>query len=174
MPTSNLALWPTILHLIWTQKPRRILDVGPGRGKGGLLIREYVGDPDQLDAVELEGSYVNEIVRAVYDEVYSGDVCAMSDEQLAAYDMVVMVEVIEHLEKADGLALLDRIPGAVIVCTPAEFFENPAHLPESEKHRSLWSAADFGDRLAEDCSGLGAVLVRLSTREGRDVGALQA
>lgn len=163
MPSSNLAVWPPLIHLAWELRPRRILDVGPGRGKAGILLREYIGEPpvECIDAVEAEPSYVTPRLRALYDDVYTADVLDVPDTFFRFYDLVLMADVIEHLPKEAGRQLLDHIPGWVIVCTPEEFFHNPAHLPESERHRSLWSVADFGDRLEHDASQLGAVLVRL-------------
>ncbi len=135
--------------------------MGPGWGKYGILLREYV-DPDLIvDAVEAWEPYVTRRLEAAYDEVITADVCSFF-EPLADYDLVLMVDVLEHLEKADGLAVIDRIPGWIVICTPAEFFQNPeaVEIPP-ERHRSLWSVTDFGDRLEHDASQLGGVLVRL-------------
>lgn len=164
MPSSLLALAPTIIHMVWEKDAKRILDVGPGRGKYGLLIREYVGDPERLDAVEMHDGYVSERLRAIYDEVIVEDVCELTDDELERYDLVLMADVIEHIEKDRALKLLERIPGSVIVSTPVEFFENPAELPDSERHVSHWTIEDFGERVELDCSQLGAVLVRLRAR----------
>ena len=162
MPTSNLALAPAIIHLCWEVQPARILDVGPGWGKYGLLLREYVNPKATIDAVEMEPSYITPRLEAIYDTVYKCDVRDFGEGTLETwYDLVLMVDVIEHLTKEDGLALLERIPGHVVVCTPSEFFQNPDTVP-SEVHRSLWTPEDFGDRLeVQWVNAQGAVLVRL-------------
>lgn len=166
MPTSNLALWPTILNLIETVPHERILDVGPGYGKGAQLAREYLNvKPERVDAVEAWPGYVTDRLQCLYDAVYVQDVRTLSDVALRYYDLVLMVEVLEHLPKEDGFALLDRIPGRVVICTPETFFPNPSHLPPTEKHRSLWAVEDFGDRLEVDASEHGGVVVRLGPRE---------
>lgn len=164
MPSSKLELAPTILNMAYVCNPNRILDVGPGVGKYGLLIREYLKPVDQLDAVEAWPLYVKEFpwLSAIYDRIFICHAGALSDSQLAAYDVVLMIDVIEHMEKDEGLDLLGRIPGRVIVCTPENFFQNPeADEIPPEKHRSLWSVADFGERVEVDNSQLGGVLVRL-------------
>ena len=164
VPTSNLALWPTILSLVYQVAPASILDVGPGHGKAGILLREYVGSPpiERLDAVEGWEPYVTARMRALYDHIHERDVMLLSAEELAVYDLVLMVDVIEHLTKDDGLALLERIPGRVVICTPEVFFQNPeARTIWTEEHRSLWCLADFGDRVEADASALGGVVVRL-------------
>lgn len=168
MPSSNLVLAPTILHLAWEVKPRVVLDVGPGRGKYATLLREYV-DPDlEVHAVEPERRYLTRRLLAQYDAVFEMDVCRMPQEQLDHYDLVLMVDVIEHMEKRDALALLDRVHGYVVVCTPRDWFQNPEceEFP-SECHRSSWTTEDFGDRLEHDASQLGAVLVRLRPCDAR-------
>jgi hypothetical protein len=115
--------------------------------------------------VEAWPGYVTDRLRCLYDTVYVQDVLTLPDEVLASYDCVLMSEIIEHMPKEDGLALLNRIPGRVVISTPAEWFSNGPGLPPTETHRSLWSVADFGDRLEIDASQLGGVVVRLAPRE---------
>lgn len=169
MPTSNLAIWPAILHLVHQVQPSVILDVGPGRGKGAMLLREYIGCPPivRVDAVEAWEPYVTPRLKAVYDNVYIMDVLEMADHELERYDLVLMVDVIEHIDKPDAIGLLERIPGRVVVCTPEQFFQNPEHKEvPPEKHRSLWTVDDFGSRVEANMSQLGGVVVRLSALAG--------
>lgn len=156
-----------VLYLVETADPHEtVLDVGPGRGKYGLLLREYLNRPPRrIDAVELEPSYVDDRLRALYDDVFVGDVLALA-RALELYDVVLLVDVIEHLEKDDGLELLDRISGRAVISTPVEFFSNGPGLPPSEEHRSHWTRADFEatGRLEEDGSRFGQTIVRLGPR----------
>lgn len=166
MPSSNLALAPTIIHLVHIAQPHRnVLDVGPGRGKYGLLLREYLNEPPEiLDAIEVEPSYITPRLKAIYDEVFLDDVRNWSGKDLGFYDVVLLVDVIEHLDKDEGLELLERIPGRVVVCTPEEFFSNGPGLPPSEEHRSLWTRQDFGAvrTIDVDASALGGVIISLA------------
>lgn len=151
MPTSNLAHAIPILNLVETidPHPETILDVGPGWGKYATLLREYLNHPPtKIDAVEVHEPYVHDHrLAALYDVVAIGDACDLTPALLATYDLVLMVDVIEHLDKDRALALLDRIPGWVVICTPVEFFSNGPGLPDSETHRSHWTADDW-DALA--------------------------
>lgn len=146
----------------------RILDVGPGFGKYGLLMREYLSvKPDRLDAVEAEGRYLTEFrwLAAIYDRIHNAYVENLPDDVLAEYDLVFMGDVLEHLDERVARRLLDRIPGRVVIATPRDFFQNPEWKTHpSEKHRSAWTAADFGDRVELDASNdaLAAVVVRLA------------
>lgn len=152
MPSSALTTWPAILHMVWQAQPESVLDCGPGRGKGGLLLAEYVGRVDgpppngplrTIDALEVEPSYVTPRLKALYDTVHLVDVRAWTFEDFYPFDLVLLVDVIEHLHKHEGLEVLRRIPGRVVISTPSEFFSNGPGLPDSEEHRSLWTREDF-------------------------------
>ena len=166
MPTSNLALAPTIIWLCHEVEHRTVLDVGPGHGKYALLFREYLSvTPERIDAVELHEPYVDGFdLRSLYDSVFVCDVLALSSGFLSSYDLVLMVDVIEHLEKEAAVDLLRRISGRVIISTPVEFFSNGPGLPESETHRSHWTAQDFeATGRVEVCEErLGGIITRLA------------
>lgn len=168
MPTSALEAAPIVLYLVESADPHEtVLDVGPGRGKYGLLLREYLNAPPRrIDAVEVEPSYVDDRLRGLYDDVLVGDVLELADRALELYDVVLLVDVIEHLEKSAGLELLDRIAGRAVISTPHEFFSTGPGLPPSEEHRSHWTRADFEatGRLEEDGSRFGQTIVRLGPR----------
>lgn len=153
MPTSNLAIWPDILAAINQAPHRRVLDVGPGHGKGAVLMREYLtGTPDVIDAVEAWEPYVGMFeLEALYDNVFIGDVTASTwyehgepvaaQQQLANYDLVLLGDVIEHITLDDAMAMLRRIPGHVVICTPVDYFDNDPHgqHPPTEAHISHWT-----------------------------------
>lgn len=146
MPTSNLAVWPTVLWLVHSADPHRsVLDVGPGWGKAAVLLREYLNErPVRLDAVEMHAPYIDaHRLDRLYDQVHAGDVCDLPDELLAGYDLVLMVDVIEHIPKPRALELLERIPGRVVISTPVEFFDTGPGLPATEAHVSHWTVDDF-------------------------------
>lgn len=144
MPTSAISMIEPVLTMIETATDvDTILDVGPGHGKYSILCREYLNrKPTRIDAVEAWPPYITEhnLVR-LYDEVIGGDVCELEHFD---YDLVLMVDVLEHITHEDGEALLARIPGYVVVCTPVEFFQNPeADEIPPEMHRSVWTVAEF-------------------------------
>lgn len=161
MPSGNLHLTPLLIELATACDATSICDVGPGYGKHGLLAREYL-QPDRLDAVEAEARYLERFpwLHSIYDVIHLEHA---EQHETWDYDLVLMIEVLEHIDKDDGLALLDRIPGWLVVCTPAEFFQNREADEgwETERHRSLWTVADFGDRVETDASTMGGVVVRL-------------
>lgn len=174
MPTSNLACWPRILNMVETIRPapRSLLDVGAGHGKAAVLLREYLNaPPDRIDAVEAWQPYVDDFgLHELYDAVIEADVRQLDDATLAGYDAVLLVDVIEHLSHDDGVELLARTPGWIVVCTPAEFFDNGPGLPPTETHRSLWTVDDFAaldGRLDTHATEHGGLFVRLHPSPGR-------
>ena len=62
------------------------------------------------------------------------------------YDLALLVDVIEHLEKAEGRALLDRLTARarrVLVTTPLGFRRQEIPGQPYETHRSGWYPWDF-------------------------------
>lgn len=175
MPTSSPVVITEVVAMVSQVPPaerRRFLDVGPGYGKYGLLLREMLNEkPEQLDAVEAWAPYVAEFrwLPCIYDQVIVADVIDLSGEELATYDVVLMADVLEHIDTAAAIDLLARIPGRVVISTPADFFHNGDGLPPTEDHVSHWTV----DQLAAIAGGqgremevgyvnhVGAVLVRL-------------
>lgn len=170
MPSSNLVLAPAILTMAAEVKPRRILDVGPGNGKYGLLVREYLPPLETLTAVEAELRYLDSFpwLDKIYDVLIPADVVEMTVDFLAMFDLVLMLDVLEHLDREAAVALLRRIPGRVIISTPRDFFQNPEADQgwETERHRSHWTGPEIAEIRpleVEDVAALdaiGAVLVR--------------
>lgn len=168
MPTSNLALAPWIINLV-EQVPaaRNILDVGPGYGKYGVLLREYLNvKPRRLDAVEAWSPYVTEMMRHVYDHVHVGRVEMMDQHVLDTYNMILMVDVLEHLDKAVAWDLIkNRMHHAwVVICTPRDWFEQGADLPWTERHRSHFTADEFDAfNRTQQCAVIhGGILVQIA------------
>lgn len=144
MPTSALAVVPAVIDHMAQLQPSSILDVGPGYGKYGVLFREYLESHPRMWAVEAWEPYVTNFgLRGIYDRVIVADVMTVDVATVNACEAVYLGDVIEHLTKEDGVALLQRIVRPVVVNTPAHFFRNPDGLPWTETHRSHWTLADF-------------------------------
>ncbi|GAI29062.1 unnamed protein product, partial [marine sediment metagenome] len=75
------------------------------------------------------------------------------------YDIVLLLGVIEHLEKKEGKILLskiERLGRLKIICTPNAFQQQSEILEEEtelQKHRSSWKVEDFKKR-GYDVSGV--------------------
>jgi 2-polyprenyl-3-methyl-5-hydroxy-6-metoxy-1,4-benzoquinol methylase len=168
MPSGVLLVAERTITLAGTiqPNPRRVLDVGAGYGKHGVLLREYLDPTPVVDGVEAWEPYVDaHRLRGIYDNLYVRDILTFTAEELAVYDMIVMGDVIEHMEKQDALDLLARAPGAwFVIATPVEFFNTDPSLPPTERHLSPWTYSDFAatQRVHHYEERYGAVIVRLS------------
>jgi hypothetical protein len=135
-------------------RPKTVLDVGPGYGKWGLLIREALDfmdgrhEPEDF-TVTIDGLEAFEYKSPLHDWVYSsirqGDVTVVADE-LPPYDLVMMGDVIEHITKEEGLRVLRSLLAKsrnVIISTPSFFFNQEVLDNPFEQHKSLWDRSDF-------------------------------
>jgi 2-polyprenyl-3-methyl-5-hydroxy-6-metoxy-1,4-benzoquinol methylase len=142
MPSSLASLIEPVLVILDVVRPKRVLDIGPGHGKYGLLAREYIPDIEKLDAVEIWPPYINTLLRAIYDTVYYADIRKF--QALDEYDMFLMIDVIEHMPKPDGLALLERMKGHLALSTPSGFMPQGAIGGNPhERHVSGWRDEEF-------------------------------
>jgi 2-polyprenyl-3-methyl-5-hydroxy-6-metoxy-1,4-benzoquinol methylase len=175
MPSSSLLVAPTVLNLIaQVHTPGGpILDVGPGHGKYATLIREYVDPGARISALELWEPYITDFrLDVLYDPVVAGDARRMrAEDYYAQFEVVLLLDVIEHMTLAEGEALLARIPGWIIVSTPRDFFANPPSCPPPERHVSHWTPQHFEthprfDYLDPAClQQWGGIVVRLKPLE---------
>lgn len=144
MPSSALAVVPTVLDHMVALDPGSILDVGPGFGKYGVLFREYCPRHPKMIAVEAWEPYVVDYhLRGIYEHVFVDDVLNLDDYSLNFTDAVYLGDVIEHLDKDSAIELLDRIRSPIVINTPEHFFHNGDNLPWTETHRSHWTMDDF-------------------------------
>jgi hypothetical protein len=141
--------------------PRTVMDIGCGYGKWGFLVREaldFVGDRhtreewevriDGMDAFPQESP----LLEWIYNSIQIADVLAVA-HVVRDYDAVILGDVIEHIEKAEGKRLLEDLlvdNRCVLINTPREFFaQGDIGGNAFERHRSFWAAGDFGRWPAE-------------------------
>jgi hypothetical protein len=86
----------------------------------------------------------------IYDDMIRADV-RFPPFRDNSVDTIIASEVIEHLNKKDGLKFLSKIEiivrKEIVLTTPNGFWHQDAiHGAESEIHRSAWSVKDFRKR----------------------------
>jgi SAM-dependent methyltransferase len=146
MPTSEHQQIPRVCDVLVAEKPATVLDVGAGYGKYGLLAREF-GGATRVDAID-----VNPPRFQVYDHVYLGDlreIDTLLPKDAPFYDLALFIDVIEHLEKADAWAFLDRLlkhARRVLITTPWGFRPQVIEGQPWETHRSGWLPWEFDRR----------------------------
>ncbi len=166
MPTSHPEAISPILNLIMQAAPKSVLDVGVGFGKNGLLCREYLDIwygrvlkeswQTQIDGLEVFPKYDNPNWHYCYNNIIVGNIVD-NLERLGQYDLVLLIDVIEHLTKDDGIAVLEAIQGAYIVSTPRRFYQaNVGTLENTYKlHVSRWYPSEFDNTLELSCQLIG-------------------
>lgn len=160
MPSSHPGAIPEIMYALQTLRPRAVLDVGAGFGKYGVLIREYLEVTQNrltkeewqlvLHGVEVFPNYKNPIHEYCYDRMFFADINEIAESLPMAYDVILMVDVIEHMTKEDGRALLRRLlkktKKALVLSTPySPYPQGPLYGNEHEAHLSSWGVPDFID-----------------------------
>lgn len=164
MPSSFADSYPAIVHLLVQAQPKRVVDIGPGWGKYGLACREYLPNLESLRAVEVaQGRKSTQ--DAIYDLVYTDDARHLTREFWHRFDLALLVDVIEHMSKAEGHALLRDLTDAgaqVLVATPKVFFEQHDDHNPFEEHVSLWVWSEFEPyHMVGDASTIDAIIYLL-------------
>lgn len=172
MPSSyHYPITLTIEHIV-RLRPKSILDVGPGYGKWGFLMREaldfvegrYSPDSWKTEIVGIDGfRHQSPLLDWAYNRVLVDDIRNRMDFA-SGFDMVVLGDVIEHFEKDEGRQLLSTLLSTnrnVLVITPLHYFEQGS-LEDNpfEIHRSHWRLADF-DLWTSDYDVIGDSVVAL-------------
>jgi hypothetical protein len=133
--------------------PDSVLDVGSGFAKFGFLLREFLEvwqgrlHPKEwekrIDAIEVWKPYTQlPWYPILYNRVVVANV--MSRLKLVrSYDLVLMIDLIEHLKKEDGKRLLEAARHW-IVATPAYKRPQEARFHNKhERHLSYWGPGNF-------------------------------
>jgi SAM-dependent methyltransferase len=157
-----LSIWQGMedaLALIVDRRPSAVLDAGIGFGLWGALLRQYLDvwsgriHPEQwttrIDGIEIDEKRVQPHARLLYTEIVIGDirdvVPVRASEQ--PYDVILFGDVIEHLPKDDGQALLRTAARLarqlVVVRIPLGAGWRREGREEPDHHRSQWYPDDF-------------------------------
>jgi len=113
-------------------RPRRIFDVGVGKGLNGKLIREtYLGALGKdivINGIEIWDKHF-EFVIPEYDEIIHGDVREMTDDEWEAFsgDVVIFGDVLEHMDEVEAMQVVRKAYPHfryIIINTPLGFLEH--------------------------------------------------
>jgi hypothetical protein len=163
MPTSDAEGKGWSLERFRFHLPNTVTDVGPGEGTYAKLFRP-VHEGVWWTAVEIHRPYITKYklkstkTRRMYDEIHVEDVRESADH-LFYRDLVIFGDVLEHVERDDAVALLQRAEAAgawnILVSVPivpseqGEVDGNPY-----EAHLHQWDPDDMDQVLA----GLGGTV----------------
>lgn len=161
MASSYSSQIPGIIHLVSTLRPKRVLDIGKGFGKYAFLIHEYVGIASDkkiynqstmrelsqvlIDAVEVDDDLMLPHLNHLYTNVYVEDVRNIYAE-LGPYDLVMMIDVIEHIDKEQAIIIVKNFlkkNSVMVIASPIKFFGQSLYQSKFENHISHWARSDF-------------------------------
>src|SRR5690349_6710063 len=159
MPTSHPSQIPALLSVIMNSGASSFLEVGPGFGKWGVLVREYVDISDgrenydkqgwrcTIDCIEAFPKYITPLHRFVYDTVFEGDARQIVPTLDKRYDLALLVDVLEHFTFEHGSELLRELRKrcrGILVSAPKDNGEQGAAFGNVwETHRHVWTAREL-------------------------------
>ena len=157
MPTSDAEGKDWSLEKFRYHLPNTVCDVGPGEGTYAKLFRP-VHEGVWWTGIEVHRPYIKKYrlnstkTRRMYDELHVEDV-RESESHLFHRDLVIFGDLLEHVERDDAVALLQRAEAAgawnILVSLPivdspqGEVDGNP-----HEAHLHQWDADDMDAVLA--------------------------
>jgi hypothetical protein len=157
MPSSQYYHISKIMEMIISLKPDSVLDIGSGYGKFGVLCREYLELWDgrqkyefkkRIDCVEVFEEYITPLHKYIYNNIYNNNILDLVTNLDYRYDLVLLIDVLEHFEKKEGSDLLKTLVknnNGVLISTP----KKPSPQKDAfgniyETHRSRWANNDLG------------------------------
>lgn len=153
MPSSQAWRIPAVAELIYKLKPKSILDIGIGFGKWGVIAREYTDVNKgrcaknqwqiRIDGIEIFPAYKS-VLWEVYNKVYIGNVIDVLPK-LGNYDLVMAIEVLEHMKRADGLRMLSliKMKSVHFIVSYSNSISPVVFGNKHEEHITKWNSDDF-------------------------------
>jgi len=159
MPSSHYFQLNEIVDLISLTDPGKLLDIGVGFGKYGLLAREYLelwkdgGDYQkwvrQIDGIEAFKPYLTPVHKFIYNNIFIGNALDILPDLKDRYDLILMIDVFEHFTYQDGMNLFRecRKKGKnILISVPITMSAQEAVFGnEFETHKYAWKKEDFND-----------------------------
>ena len=154
MPISSWQAISDITAEIVRLSPKSVLDLGCGFGLYGAICRNYLDAmhgrckprdwTTSITGVEVHRGYEN-IQWDVYNQVKIGEFGPT--HSCGGFDLVLMIDSLEHLESDKGAAFLDELVAYnknVIVSVPnGPMPQGAAHGNEYERHRTTFYGHEF-------------------------------
>jgi 2-polyprenyl-3-methyl-5-hydroxy-6-metoxy-1,4-benzoquinol methylase len=144
------------MDVIIALKPSSVIDVGAGFGKYGVLCREYLDlwnerqqyeSVRRIDAVEVFNKYITPLHEFIYTNIYTENILKLVDKLDFSYDLVLVIDVLEHFNKEEGMTLVRILlskNNGILISTP----KDPSPQKDvfgnvHEIHRSRWQKQEL-------------------------------
>jgi|SRR5215469_148874 hypothetical protein len=153
MPTSVSVFDNTIKAMILLCRPGIALDIGPGKGKYGKMLKDIeheTGLTIRKIAVEIDKDRIIDRfdLHSIYDEIINNDAASIVKlfPSLTG-DIAIAGDVIEHLTKSEGIDLIEYLQyrfKQVFLVIPSDCISYTYEDYEHESHISIWRPSDIG------------------------------
>jgi hypothetical protein len=152
MPFSAGLFDATVKRMLLACRPDTVLDIGPGAGKYGKMLREVeaeLGKHITATCVEIDKPRVIDAfsLEALYDHVINDDAINIIRRFPAITgDLVIMGDFIEHLTKSAGRDLIEFLQYRfrhIFLVIPIDWISYDWHGHAQESHVSIWLPHDF-------------------------------
>ena len=158
MGTSNWQQIPFCIDALMKMAPSRVLDIGVGFGRWGIITREFCDvwfsrifkDEWQVHLEGVEGfpRSITDYHHSFYNKIHIGDAAQIIPTLPGPWSVTIYGDVLEHFTKEKAHELLsislDRSE-YVLVNIPIgeEFEQGEAYGNVYERHLSQWEVEDF-------------------------------
>jgi len=159
MATSHPFQINEIVSIIRAANPKALLDIGVGFGKYGFLAREYLELWDgrekynewtrTIDGIEIFPEYITPLQHYIYDNIFIGDAIEILPRLQTHYDLTLLIDTLEHFDKADGIKLLKECllrSDNILISVPIDIGNQKAAFGNFyETHRFQWETHHFAE-----------------------------
>lgn len=141
-----VIFYKLIINLLIPSGKLKMLDLGCGKGTAGDYFNK--DKKHELTGVDIFEQYIKECKsKACYSKVINKDIRKI-DFPKKSFDVVLLLQVVEHLKKAEALKLIKKAEKiarkVVVVSTPNGGCEQDVYDSNLyQKHLSIWSLKDF-------------------------------
>ncbi len=158
MGTSNWQQIPFCVEALMKIAPMRVLDVGVGFGRWGIVVREFCDVWYQrvfrndwkvrVEGIEVFPQNIDEYHRSFYNQIHVGDAAKVLPTLEGPFDVVIFGDVLEHFTKEVGEGLLrtalDKSQYVIVNIPLGEDWPQEAQYGnEHEEHLAVWAPDDF-------------------------------
>lgn len=158
MGTSNWQQIPFCIEALMKIAPERVLDVGVGFGRWGMIVREFcdvwysrIFKDDwkvHVEGIEAFPRSLSAYHREFYNTIHTGDAARILPTLPGPWSVVIFGDVLEHFTKDQARRLLEHCLNSsdyVLINIPLgeDHEQGAAYGNEYERHLSSWDVADF-------------------------------
>jgi hypothetical protein len=152
MPGSASVFDDIVVAMIRLAAPRVVVDIGPGMGKYGQIIKNIEVETNctiHKICVEVDEEKIVKrfMLHDLYDEILHEDAANLPKRYpMLTGDVVVAGDVIEHLTKSEGIDLIEYLQYRfkhILLIIPVDWVSFSWEDYDHESHISIWRIKDI-------------------------------